>query len=62
MKLTKDDKLLLLNVIGKITDNVLNGENKDNISTDESLIFTFDIETITQLVDIEAELVKELDK
>ena len=62
MKLTKDDKLLLLNVIGKITDNVLNGENKDNISTDESLIFTFDIETITQLVDIQAELVKELDK
>lgn len=62
MKLTKDDKLLLLNVMGKITDNVLNGENKDNISTDESLIFTFDIETITQLVDIQAELVKELDK
>ena len=60
MRLTKEEKQLLNWVVSKVTDNVLNGENSKDLSSDESLIFSFDYEDLKALVDIQVKLAKEV--
>lgn len=60
MKLTKEEKELLHWLISKTTKNVLTGNNKKLLSTDESLIFSFDYENMKTLLGIETKLAKEV--
>lgn len=60
VKLTDYDKGLIA-VIGRIYKNVTTGENSENNSTDESLIFSFDNETLKDLEKIYNKFSKEYD-
>lgn len=63
MKLTVNEKMLINNLIGKIINNVSNGENSKELTTDESLIFSFsNVQELIQLGEIQDKLIEALKK
>lgn len=61
-RLTTKDKILVSKVLITVIDNVVNGQNSADLTTDESLIFTFKKEDLFRLEAIHSSILDDLIK
>ena len=49
MRITENEKGMIVSILNRVYKNVTTGENSEMLSTDESLIFSFDEDSLKNL-------------